>query len=93
MDESSGRPEITAAISDGFGVAMRHSRLLKSDLYYGALYLPERRLVLRASGQLSDFYAAIGVFDVSLGLALALFAALLGIFAVWSGQKLVFPLG
>lgn len=93
VDEGLSRPEIAAAISNGFGVSMRHSRLLKSDMYYGALYLPERRLVLRASGQLSELYAAIGVFDVSFGLALALFAALLGIFAVWSGQKLVFPLG
>jgi len=91
--EDSDGPEIQEAMKSGFAVAMRPSRRFKSDRYYGALYLSDRRLVLRASGQLSELYTAIGVFDVSLGFALALFAALLGIFAVWSGQKLVFPLG
>lgn len=93
IDQGSPRPEVEAARRDGFGVAIRHSKTLKSDMYYGAMNLPDRKIVLRASGQLSELYATIGVFDVSLGFVLALFAVLLGIFAVWSGQKLVFPLG
>lgn len=87
------RPEINAAIREHFGVAMRYSRTLRTEMYYGALFLSDRGLVVRAAGPLSEFNETIGMFDTSLGFMIALFGIFFGGFAIWSGRKLVFPIG
>jgi len=92
-DEYVGRTEVNEALENGFGSGTGYSRALENDAYFGALYLPNRELILRSAVSLAPFYASVGIFDTSLGLVLALFAVLLGIFAIWSGQKLVFPIG
>jgi two-component system phosphate regulon sensor histidine kinase PhoR len=87
------RPEVQQALSSGRGRALRQSRDIHRELYYEAMMLPHRDLVLRVALPLSDFYSTVELFDTSLGLVLTLFAILFAIFAVWSGRKLVFPIG
>ncbi len=87
------RPEIISALQGKFGVGTRYSRTLRTEMYYGALYLPDRKLVLRAAGPLSEFNETVGLYDTSLGFMLTLFGLFFGGFAIWSGRKLVFPIG
>ncbi len=93
IDSGLDRPEINAAIRDRFGVSMRYSRTLHTDMYYGALFLPERKLILRASGPLDEFNETVGLYDKSLGFMLTMFGIFFGGFAIYSGRKLVFPIG
>lgn len=93
LHDGLNRPEIKKALQRGFGAALRKSPGQSIEMFYAASFLANRKVIFIAAGPLEELNISVGVYDTSLGLALAFFAILLGAFAIWSGQKLVFPIG
>jgi two-component system, OmpR family, phosphate regulon sensor histidine kinase PhoR len=60
---------------------------------HAALPLPEQRLFLVASLPLDTLTSSLRVIDGSAIVFMLLLAAGLGVFAIWSGRALIFPIG
>jgi len=92
MDSHASRTEVVQALEHGFGYSVRFSSTVSEDMFYGAFSLPQRA-VLRVALPLSHISWAMTVWDVSLISFLALIAACLVGFTLWTSRSLVFPLG
>jgi two-component system phosphate regulon sensor histidine kinase PhoR len=85
--------EVKLALTHGFGQDTRYSPTLGDDMLYAALSVPDKDLILRVGYPLSELNGTLHVIDTSIVLFLLVIALALGIFAIWSGRMLVFPIG
>ena len=87
------RDEVQAALRKGFGVSTRFSTTNQAEMFYGALFLNERNLVLRAGIPLENYNETMTLFDRSLAAILTTIGVSLFAVMIWSSRQLTSPLG
>jgi two-component system phosphate regulon sensor histidine kinase PhoR len=75
------------------GLLVCESREASPGEAHAALPVPEQGLLLQISTPLDTLTSSLHAVDAAIVVIMALMAAGLGVFAVWSGKVLVFPIG
>ncbi len=90
LDNHLDRPEITAALNEGYGAARRHSDTLSEQVYYAAKRMPDGnvlRVAMEVGGLYSQFY---NMYPWMIGMLLILILLSI-IFAIFLTRKLLRP--
>jgi two-component system phosphate regulon sensor histidine kinase PhoR len=93
MENHRDRPEVVEAMLRGYGEDLRYSATTGEETLYAALGLSDKHLVIRAGYPLARLNAILHLLDTSIVLFLLVIASALGLFAIWAGRMLVFPIG
>lgn len=86
------RPEFIGAQADKFGESQRHSETLNENMFYLAMRVPSRALVVRSAVPLSILSGMMRIYDTSLWGGLVIIALCSAIWAVWTTKAAFFPL-
>ncbi|MGE0614475.1 MAG: sensor histidine kinase [Bacteriovoracia bacterium] len=93
MQNHGTRPEVQAALTDGYGQDVRESQTLGLPMMYSAQRQARNELsVLRVAAPLTRLDATLRVYDTSLFFFLIAVALALFGFAIWTGRAWVLPL-
>ncbi len=85
--------DLQQAQTSGFGTSLVSDARSGLPVLYAALNLRDRHIVLRTAMPLSQLQAALIFLDRSLLGVLLVLAGAFAAFSVWTGRRLVFPLG
>lgn len=92
MTNHGERPEVADALAGKMGKSIRRSATLHDDYIYVARLVPNQLFVVRLSVSLHRLTQSIDIITNIFWIVLLGIVAILSIFAVWTGKKLIYPL-
>jgi two-component system phosphate regulon sensor histidine kinase PhoR len=92
MENHSDRPEIIAALKEGYGQSLRPSVTLRENMLYSALRVKGHGLLLREAIFPETLSNALTLFDVALWTLLSALAAIFALLIFWAGKNFATPM-
>ena len=92
-EKAGQHPEVQSALEQPFGESIRFSNSENEEVFYGAIAIPSRQVILQGEVPLTLLSETMRLFDTSLGLVLVIIGAASVLWAIWSARAMVFPLG
>ena len=86
------KPEIATALRRGYGEGIRFSFTSGSEMYYGAIYIPDLHMIVRAGMPLVRLRTTLRIYDMTLFLTLLVVALIFSGAITFSGRALVQPM-
>ncbi len=93
MENHLTRPEVIQAIQNGTGYGLRKSNSIHEDMVYGAIYIKNYNLILRAGITIHNLSKLLKVFDLALLIISGILGSILTLYAIRSTKAILKPIG